>query len=79
MVLVHPHSIIPKIIHITDLHHLCQSFITRICKLIDFGQDWLRMDQGLPYTYEGQFLHPTYSTLFTIVNISDKPGLMVYT
>ena len=49
-------------------------YLFRICNLIDFGHDRLRMHQDLPHTYEGKS-HPTYRTQFTIVNISDEPGL----
>ena len=30
--------------------------VIRICNIIDFGLDWLRMDQDLPFAYEGQFI-----------------------
>ena len=30
-------------------------YVMRICNMIDFGHDWLRMDQDLPLTYEGKF------------------------
>ena len=36
----------------------------------------MRMGQDLPYTYRGENFHPTYSTLFTIVIISDESGLL---
>ena len=30
-------------------------YIIRICNLIDFGHDWVRMHQGLPYSYQRKF------------------------
>ena len=44
-------------------------FVIRICNLIDFGHDIVRIDQDL----QGTILQPTYSTS-TILNISDEPG-----
>ena len=30
-------------------------YVIWIRNLIDFGHDWLRMDQELPFTYDGKF------------------------
>ena len=58
--MVHPHSIITKIIQITDL--------------IDFGQNRVRMDQNLPYTYERQFCTQLKQHLIYYMNIFDEPS-----
>ena len=39
-------------------------YVIQICNLIDFSHDWLRIDQDLPFTYEGQFF-----TLLTLPNL----------
>ena len=48
----------------------------QIGNLNNFSYRMMKIDQGLPYTIylRGTILNQTYSTLFTMVNISDEPG-----